>query len=384
MRKADDQFRGSHREAFWRTVPITSRISVLVAVFCLFASIGFISLLIQPVKHTALFTLLTVLISGGCAVGYAWLATIRKYWYMPVIGISEAFMFASLGARYHPASLVNDSVALQKQLTLLGALAIATICLGYVLFIVFIRRESSRYFRIQAEMELAREIHRSLVPRFERRVRRFEIFGASIASGTVGGDLVDLAESPAGWISYIADISGHGVSSGVLMAMFKTSIRSRMAYGGSPGELLDEVHRTLFPLKMPNMFVTAGVLQFHDGNRVNFSLAGHPPLIRYSRAENKIIEYNAQNMPLGIIPEQRFSGDVLQCQPGDVLLLLTDGFSEVFDANGNELGLDPLKSKLAEIADQPLPHIFDGLRGLSLNFGRQDDDQTMLLLRYAE
>src|SRR5581483_8080919 len=172
MRKADDQFRGSHREAFWRTVPITSRISVLVAVFCLFASIGFISLLIQPVKHTALFTLLTVLISGGCAVGYAWLATIRKYWYMPVIGISEAFMFASLGARYHPASLVNDSVALQKQLTLLGALAIATICLGYVLFIVFIRRESSRYFRIQAEMELAREIHRSLVPRFERRVRR--------------------------------------------------------------------------------------------------------------------------------------------------------------------------------------------------------------------
>src|SRR5581483_5995440 len=292
--------------------------------------------------------------------------------------------FASLGARYHPASLVNDSVALQKQLTLLGALAIATICLGYVLFIVFIRRESSRYFRIQAEMELAREIHRSLVPRFERRVRRFEIFGASIASGTVGGDLVDLAESPAGWISYIADISGHGVSSGVLMAMFKTSIRSRMAYGGSPGELLDEVHRTLFPLKMPNMFVTAGVLQFHDGNRVNFSLAGHPPLIRYSRAENKIIEYNAQNMPLGIIPEKRFSGDVLQCQPGDVLLLLTDGFSEVFDANGNELGLDPLKSKLAEIADQPLPHIFDGLRGLSLNFGRQDDDQTMLLLRYAE
>ncbi len=383
MSKGKDHAREWHRENFWKAVPISSRISVLVAVFCLFASIGFISLLINPVKHTSGFTLATVLISGGCAVGYAWLATIRKYWYMPILGIAEGLMFATLGARYHPATLVNDGAALQKQLGVLGALAILTICLGYVLFIFFIRRESGRYFRIQTEMELAGEIHRSLVPSFERRVGRFEIFGASVASGAVGGDLVDLAESPAGWFSYVADISGHGVPSGVLMAMFKTSIRSRMANGGSPGELLDEVHRTLFPLKMSNMFVTAGVLQLQDGNGVNFSLAGHPPLMRYSRAQKKVIEYVAQNLPLGIVAEQRFNGDVLHCDPGDVLLLLTDGFSEVFDAKGNELGLEPLKSKFAELADQPLPLIFDTLRKLSLKFGKQDDDQTMLLLRYA-
>ncbi|HVH88278.1 MAG TPA: PP2C family protein-serine/threonine phosphatase [Terriglobales bacterium] len=384
MSKGKDRAREWHRENFWKAVPISSRISVLVAVFCLFAAIGLLTLLIRPVKHSTGYVLATILISGGCAVAYAWLATIRKYWYMPILGVSEALLFALLGSHYAAASLVNDGEALQKQLSVLGALAILTICLGYVLFIVFIRRESGRYFRMQTEMELAREIHRSLVPRFERTIGRFEIFGASIASGAVGGDLVDLAESPGGWISYIADISGHGVSSGVLMAMFKTSIRSRMANGGSPNELLEEVHRTLFPLKMPNMFVTAGVLQLQDGNRVNFSLAGHPPLLRYSRAEIKVFEHGAQNMPLGIVAEQRFCGDVLHCDPGDILLLLTDGFSEVFNADGNELGLEPLKSKLAEIADQPLPHIFDSLRGVSLKFGRQEDDQTMLLLRYAQ
>jgi len=357
---------------------------MLVAVFCLFASIGFISLLINPVKHTLRFTLLTVLISGGCAVGYASLATARKYAYLPILVVAEGVMFGTLGAEYHPMSLVNDKVGLQKQLGTLGVLAIVTISVGYALFVVFIRREGRRYFGIQTEMELAREIHRSLVPRFEQKVGRFEIFGASVASGAVGGDLVDLAESSSGWISYIADISGHGVPSGVLMAMFKTSMRSRLANAGSPDGLLAEAHRTLFPLKMANMFVTAGVLQLQDGNRVHFSLAGHPPLMRYSRAQSKIFEYSAQNLPLGIVPEQRFTADVLQCDPGDVLLLLTDGFSEVFDGNGNELGLEPLKSKFAEVAKEPLPLIFDSLRNLSLKFGKQDDDQTMLLLRYAE
>lgn len=384
MPKGKDDSRIRHRPEFWRTVPISSRISMLVAVFCLFASIGFIMLLINPVKHSQGFVLVTVLISGGCAVGYAWLATIRKYRYMLILGVAEFVLFGTLGAEYHPVSLVNDRVGLQRQLGILGALAILTLVVGYVLFTIFIRREGRRYFGIQAEIDLAREIHRSLVPRFERKVGRFEIFGASVASGAVGGDLVDVAESPSGWITYVADISGHGVPSGVLMAMFKTSIRSGLASAGSPDELLGEAHRTLFPLKMANMFVTAGVLQFQDGNRVNFSLAGHPPLMRYSRAQGKIFEYSAQNMPLGIVAEQCFTGDVLQCDPGDVLLLLTDGFSEVFDGNGNELGLEPLKSKFAEMAKEPLPLIFDTLRNLSLKFGKQDDDQTMLLLRYAE
>ena len=93
---------------------------------------------------------------------------------------------------------------------------------------------------------------------------------------------------------------------------------------------------------------------------------------------------SAQNLPLGIVAEQQFSGDVLHCDPGDLLLLLTDGFTEVFDGNGKELGVDPLRAKFVEIVDQSLPLIFDSLRSVSLKFGKQDDDQTMLLVRYAE
>jgi serine/threonine protein phosphatase PrpC len=62
--------------------------------------------------------------------------------------------------------------------------------------------------------------------------------------------------------------------------------------------------------------------------------------------------------------------------------LLTDGFSEVFDVNDAELGLEPIKSAfLKSAADRPLSEIFERLRNLSLSFGSQDDDQTILLVR---
>lgn len=367
------------RGEFWRGVPRSSRIAMLAGVFSLFATMGFVQLLMAPVKQTVFSTLAVVCVAGGFAVGYALLSILRKFRWLPLWGLLHGFAILMSGKIYHPP--LQNRADLQRQMTVLGLFAITTIAVGYTLFIFFIRREGNRYFRIQAEIDLAREIHRSLVPSFERRIDGFEVFGASVASGEVGGDLVDLVEHPAGWMSYIADISGHGVSSGVLMAMFKTSVRSRLTDGGSPGELLAEVHRTLFPLKMPNMFVTAGVLQFCTSNGVNFSLAGHPPLLRYSREQRSIVEYDSQNMPLGILPEQSFAAARLQCDPGDVLLLLTDGFSEVFNGHGAELGIDPLKQEFQEAADRPLPEIFDRLRKLSLSFGRQDDDQTLLLVR---
>jgi len=352
---------------------------MLAGVFSLFATMGFVQLLMTPAKQTVLSTIAMVGIYGLFAVGYALLSILRRFRWLPLWVLLQAGAFTLLGYLHHPGA--QNRADLQKQMTVLGAFAIFSIALGYFLFIFFIRREGNRYFRIQAEIELAREIHRSLVPNFERKIDGFEVFGASIASGEVGGDLVDIVEHRGGWMSYIADISGHGVSSGVLMAMFKTSVRSRLTDGSSPGELLAEVHRTLYPLKMPNMFVTAGVLQFCASNGVNFSLAGHPPLLRYSRVQRCIVEYGSQNMPLGILPEQSFDAAKLQCDPGDILLLLTDGFSEIFNGQGEELGIDPLKQEFQKAADRPLPEIFDRLRKLSLSFGRQDDDQTLLLAR---
>ena len=338
-------------------------------------------MLMSPVRQTGASAVATVVIYGGFAVGYAALWIARKFWLLPVWWLLQWAAGVLMANIFH-AGIIEGRKELERQLVALGICAIAAIVVGYIAFINFVRREGSRYFRIQTEIELAHEIHHSLVPTFERKLPGYEIFGASIPSGEVGGDLVDIAESSGEWIAYIADISGHGVASGVLMAMFKTSIRSGLGASSAPGGLLEGVHRTIYPLKMPNMFATAAVLQFRPGSKsVTYSLAGHPALLRYCSQQRAIVEYASQNLSLGILPEQQFATDRLECNPGDVLLLLTDGFSEVFDAKAAELGMEPVKSAFLKAADLPLSEIFEHLRNVSLSFGKQDDDQTLLLVR---
>lgn len=226
---------------------------------------------------------------------------------------------------------------------------------------------------------MAAEIHKALVPPIHKTIGSFEIFGTSFPSGEVGGDLVDVAGDGTTWTGYVADVSGHGVSAGLLMAMFKTAVRTR-AEGSSSPHLLDEVHRALYPLKTANMFVTVGVLHCAD-NQFSLWLAGHPPLLHYSKRSGEVREYPTMDLPLGILPEQTFSAATVTCEPGDVLMLLTDGMTEVFDKSGKEMGIEPVKAVMAKSAALPLPEMFTTLRESALKFGRQDDDQTMLIVR---
>ena len=163
------------------------------------------------------------------------------------------------------------------------------------------------------------------------------------------------------------------------MAMFKTAVRTR-ALEAPPQLLLEEVHRALYPLKTNNMFVTAGFLGFAQ-NRLTLSLAGHPALLHFRKSSGTVEEHPTLDLPLGILPEQTFEATPVACEKGDVLLLLTDGLTEVFDKDGNEMGSEPIKAALAKSATLPLADLFTQLRQVALNNGHQDDDQTMLLVR---
>lgn len=165
------------------------------------------------------------------------------------------------------------------------------------------------------------------------------------------------------------------------MAMFKTAVHTQPG-GTTPEILLREVNRTLYPLKTNNTFVTAGVLH-SNGNGLSLALAGHPALLRYCRSKDQVSEYPPPDMPVGILPEESFTPMPVPCKSGDVLLMVTDGLTEVFDAKGEEMGLGPLKVGLAEWASLPLPELFTRLRGVALKAGPQLDDQTMLIVRRA-
>ena len=226
---------------------------------------------------------------------------------------------------------------------------------------------------------MAAEIHRALVPPIHKTIRSFEIYGISVPSGEVGGDLVDVAGDGESWTGYVADVSGHGVSAGLLMAMFKTAVRTKVK-DASTTELLADVHRVLYPLKTQNMFATVGVLQW-TGQIFNLTLAGHLPLLHYVQSSGEVREYPALDLPLGILADQAFHSTEVICQTGDMLVLLTDGLTEVFDRNGREMGIAPLKKVLGRSASQDLPELFNSMRATALNFRKQHDDQAMLIVR---
>jgi len=322
-----------------------------------------------------------VLLCGGVAVLYAVAALRRKYLLMLPIAVVQMAGIQWVDRMIsHGTRLVDPASALSSQLQTLSVIGTLALAAGYSCFFAFFSWEGIRYFGAHTEIALARELHQALVPEIGRQVGSFEIYGASVPSGEVGGDLVDLVENSENWTAYVADVSGHGVSPGVLMAMFKATVHSLLLNGCDGVRLLEGIHQALYPLKTNNMFVTAGFLQYR-ADRFRLSLAGHPALLHFQRSIGNTCEYPAQDLPLGILPEQSFTTREIDCEPGDILLLLTDGITEVADRQGNELGVEPIKSGLRQWADLPLSQVFQNIRGLATSAGKQEDDQTMLLVR---
>jgi serine phosphatase RsbU (regulator of sigma subunit) len=365
--------------ARWKSTPRAARVYFYAAVFSLFASVSVLSLLMSTTYLSPLEVFLNILIWGGIGVAYvaAWLW--QRYWLIPVFIVFQVLFSVFAAHPYAGSQLIAAGSPLHRQLEVLGTIGIVAVAAGYVLFIVVIRSQGARYFRAHNEIAMAAEIHRALVPPIHKTIRSFEIYGISVPSGEVGGDLVDVAGDGQSWTGYVADVSGHGVSAGLLMAMFKTAVRTRVK-DASTTELLAEVHRALYPLKTPNMFATVGVLQW-TGRTFSLTLAGHPPLLHYVRSRGEVSEYPALDLPLGILPDQTFRSTEVVCQTGDILVLLTDGLTEVFDSSGREMGIGPLKEVLRSSASQELPELFSSMRATALKFGKQDDDQTMLIVR---
>ena len=345
-----DRFRAYERRSeFWQNIPTFSLVLFYAGVFSLFSTVGLLAVATERVVPKIWVTLGFAVLCGVFAVSIAFAALNRKYVLIPAIVVADVVLSKWLGAVIRRGSTGPIAGGAESATQGLALAASLTVAAGYAFFLFFFNREGVRYFGAHTEIALARELHRSLVPEIDRRIGAFEIYGASVPSGEVGGDLVDVVERGDEWTAYVADVSGHGVSPGVLMAMFKATVHTLILNGCGGARLLDGIHQALYPLKTSNMFVTAGFLQERAG-RLTLSLAGHPALLHFQRRTSQVCEYPAQDLPLGILAQQSFTAREIDCQPGDILLLLTDGISEVADRRGAELGAEPIKSGLQQWA----------------------------------
>jgi hypothetical protein len=376
------------KTTYWQRLPLTSMALFLLGVFFLFGLTGIATDLFDVGRQTPQHLAASIIFAGCTAIVYAVAGfTLRgRFWiaFFPIL--AAQILVGNLIGKYLgtlPTPTQMDAVAIaaqQKRMAVDGwAIIIATI-LGYVCFLIVNIKEGRRYFRVQAEIELATEVHRILVPPIETKLGKWEFYGRSSPSGEVGGDLIDLAGDADNWVAYVADVSGHGVAPGVVMGMVKSAARMLLTSGDDATHLAPRLNEVLYPLKKPDMFVTFCFLA-KTRESLRLGVSGHPAILHFSPRNNEVTQYEAANMPLGILPEGEFASTAIEAEPGSLFALYTDGFVECANAAGEEFGVQRLQSEFQKNGNKPLADIHTALVASLRKHGLQFDDQSLLLIR---
>jgi sigma-B regulation protein RsbU (phosphoserine phosphatase) len=255
---------------------------------------------------------------------------------------------------------------------------------GFRFLLSFVTTEGLDSLRMQTELSLAHNIQATLVPTISFQNAAFEIYGKSLPSAEIGGDLIDVIESNGNLLVYVAEVSGHGLAAGQLMGMLKTALRVSLQFRQPPAALLESADRVLPAVKELDMYATLALLQFDGSAQAEYALAGHVPIVHYRNRSRDATRLSMEQFPLGLIPGGSYASQRVSYSPRDLFLMVTDGISEVPNAQDEEFGLERLGQLLTQHAAEPLPEIWERIVQRVRQHGLQQGDQTLLLIRVLQ
>ena len=238
--------------------------------------------------------------------------------------------------------------------------------------------------RLEQEINIARDIQQALLPRNFPDSPDFAVTGVNFPCLSVGGDYFDVFPVSDGRTAFvIADVSGKGLGAAILTTMLQGAL-SGMTLGTDPARVFNHVNRFLCDHSEVGRYATVffGILD-GDGH-LEFINAGHPSpfLIRRGTAEEAFTE---GSFPVGLVPEAQYTAACLKLEPGDTLVLFTDGVTEAMDPEDELFGMPRLKKVLTGQPECPLEQLQKCVLEAVENFtrgARQADDLTLLIVRY--
>ncbi|MFH1687397.1 MAG: SpoIIE family protein phosphatase [bacterium] len=239
--------------------------------------------------------------------------------------------------------------------------------------------------KIEEQLNIAREIQESFLPPQSPVIVGYDIAGRNIPSFQVGGDYYDfihIIESQTGIA--IADVSGKGIPASLLMAAFRASLIAEIRNNYSIRTICRKANNLMYESVRPGNFVS-GVYGVLDSKNHVFTFAncGHnlPILLR----NDGRVEYLREGGPLlGVTPDAEYEERPVYLSPGEVVLLYTDGVTEVFDADGEEFGMDRLIEILWNNKDASAIEIQDVIYSTVRRFASPRhvfDDLTMVVIK---
>lgn len=240
----------------------------------------------------------------------------------------------------------------------------------------------------EARLIAARKIQERLLPQTAPDYPGLDLAGASLPAEFTAGDSFDYLQFPDQTLALvIADVSGHGFDSALLMATASARMRSYAEFPVGLSEIVRRTNRALVGETDGDRFITMLVAQINPRDHtIRFVNAGHPPgyLFR-SNGEIKAV-LQSPSLPLAVLPDASYPvGGPLHLDPGDVLLLLTDGvldpYSDGVAAFGMENVLAVIRAHLHRPSAEILAHLVEAIRSYrsALDF---TDDVTAVVMRY--
>jgi len=285
--------------------------------------------------------------------------------------------------------------------------SLPNLILSFIFFIVAItseRKRQKRFYeqydiyyaknfenlRMKKELNYAREIQLSMLPKNDAVIGELEISAVSLPASEVGGDYFDyfkISEHEVGF--FICDVSGHGVASGLLLSGLRSCMHLILEDSTNPKLIIEKLNRMIRKTQSRKMFVTAifAIIDLEKNKCMLFN-AGHLPPYKISGGSMEIFKIKKHGLALGAMNTVESEGagnEVLfDFYKGDKLILYTDGVNEAMNENKSEYGLDNLELYLNNNADKNSNELVKGILSDVRKFTSnsiQRDDLTLLIIQ---
>ncbi len=287
-------------------------------------------------------------------------------------------------------ALHGTAAALLVPLLVLLALAVAglatrrTVEYHYEDLAPHVKRIAERE-RVKAEIDAANRIQAALLPPSDPKLPGIVVASHYRAATEIGGDYFDFLPLAEGRIGLaFGDVAGHGLTSGIVMAMAKSALLVQTGHDSSPVRVMEVLNETVRKTAPKRMLMTFfyGVLDPPTGT-LRYCSAGHldPYVVRAGGGQ--VEPLSAWGFPLGVKRREPFAEHVAKLHPGDRLVLYSDGLIEALDDDGEPFGFTRFEDVLRDAARDEAGEIRHSLLAAVKRFTRNrppEDDQTLVVL----
>jgi serine phosphatase RsbU (regulator of sigma subunit) len=209
--------------------------------------------------------------------------------------------------------------------------------------------------RLERDLHLAERIQQSFLPRRIPKMPGYTFCARYDSAYEVGGDFYDFVKLPDDRLGVVVgDVSGKGVSAALYMARLTRDLRYYALAESSPARVLERLNRTVVEGGQDDIFVTLvyAVLD-GPGRKLTYSNAGHmPPLLRRFDPGQVLTFEDGVGLPLGVMPDSEYVNGEVGLEPGDSVLMYTDGLVEAMDPRRNMYGVERLMKVVGEASSQ--------------------------------